>query len=129
MGLQRRTGGLEGWDCYALPAAGRDGIATPYWRRGGMGLQRPTGGGEGWDCNALGIATPYRRRGGMGLLPFTGGGEGWDCNALGIATPPIPNDKHSNKQDARQSCLMLCSLHKIETVITGRRVGVTCQRR
>ena len=96
--------GGEGWDCNALPAAGgweryaltatgRDGIVTPYRRRGGMGLQRPTGGGgmgvlhptgdgEGWNCNALpaagrdGIATPYRRRGDGIATPYRLRGDG-----------------------------------------------------
>ena len=74
--MLRPTGGMVGWDCYALPAA------------------------EGWECYALpaagwdGIASPYRR-GGMEMLRITGGrvaAEGWECFDLpaagwdGIAT-------------------------------------------
>ena len=66
MEMLRTTGGMVaamGWECFALPAAGWDGIATsyrqrrdgnvmPYRRHGGMGMLRPTGGRVGWDCYA-----------------------------------------------------------------------------
>ena len=43
--MLRTTGGRVGWECFALSAAGCDGIATSYRRYGGMGMLRPTGGG------------------------------------------------------------------------------------
>ena len=99
MGLLRPTGGRMGWECFALPAAGWDGIASPT---GGVGMVmlRPTGGRMGWECFALpaagwdGIATPYRRQDGMGMIRPTGGRVGWDCFPYrrqgGMGLLPLP---------------------------------------
>ena len=75
------SGGKVG--IFAISVAGkRDGIATPYRRRGdgsatpnrrrkGIGVLRPTSGGKGWQCFALPAA---------GREP--GGGKRWECYAL-----------------------------------------------
>ena len=76
--MLRPTGGMVGWECYALPAA-------EGWKYNALPAA------EGWECSALpaagwdGIATSYRRQGGMGMLRPTGGRVGWDCYALPAA--------------------------------------------